>query len=424
MSETVGDDVAQAAPGRPVRHGRQRPQSPGRELVKFTASALAILLIASAAVGAYAVFDTLNQVKSNAVDISLPGSTPPPPPPGIGAIEGGFNMLIVGTDNDANQGDAFGVRDATLNDVNILLHVSADHQNAVALTLPRDLVIPQPECTNPDTGETFGETSAEPLNDAYERGGLACIVNTVSSVTGIDIGYAGLVSFNGVIALSDAVGGVPVCLAAPLVDPGANLDLPAGESVISGATALAFLRTRYSIGDRSDLSRISNQQSFMASLLRTVRSDSTLNNPAKLYSLARVAADHMTFSTSLAEPAAMIALALSLKDIPLDNVVFVQFPVVDSTDFSGKVQPEQPLADELMSMIANDQAFSLAPDSVGNGVELQGGGETPTAEPSAPADPSATANPTDPAATGAPVVPGLTGQTGAQSTCSKAFPGE
>ncbi len=421
MSETTGATETSRAPGRPVQHGRQRRRSAGRDLLKLTASALAVLLVSASAVGAYAVFDTLGQVSSNAVDISAPGETPPPPPPGIGAIEGGFNMLIVGNDNDASQGDTFGVREATLNDVTMVLHVSADHQHAVVLTLPRDLVIDHPECTDPVTGDVSPPLTAEPINDAWERGGLACVNATVESVTGLNIDYAAAVSFNGVIALSNAIGGVAVCLAEPVFDPYSGLDLPAGESVISGGTALAFLRTRHGIGDGSDLSRISNQQSFLSSLLRAVRSESTLSDPAKLYGLARVAAAQMTFSTSLAAPAAMISLALTLKDIPLQNVLFVQYPVVDSSDYEGKVEPDQPLADNVMAMIANDQAFSLAPDAAGSGVVVEGGGAAP------PADPSGTAAPADPSVSPAPTVPpvvgGLTGQTGAESTCTAAFSG-
>lgn len=419
VSETAGDDVARPALGTPVRHGHQRRQSAARELLKFTGSALAVLLISSAAVGAYAVFDTLGQVKSNAVDISAPGEAPPAPP-GIGAIEGGFNLLIVGTDNDANQGDTFGERDATLNDVNMVLHVSADHQHAVAVALPRDLVVPLPACTNPDTGESFEEVSAQPINDAWERGGLACVNATVESVTGLNIDYAGVVSFNGVIALSNAVGGVEVCLAEPIFDPYSGLDLPAGPSVISGGTALAFLRTRHGVGDGSDLARISNQQSFLSSLLRTVRSDNTLSDPAKLYGLARVAADQMAFSTSLANPAAMISLALTLKDIPLQNVLFVQYPVAESSDFSGKVVPAQPLADELMALLQSDQPFTLPADAAGEGVVVDG--ETPAATPSdTPADSAAPTSSADPGAP--PTLDGLRGQSGAEKTCASANAG-
>lgn len=404
----------------PPRHGRLPKRSGTRTLLKLLSGTLAVLLVSSASVAAYAVYDTLNRVQSNAVDISNPGSTPPPPPPGFGAIEGGFNLLVVGTDNDASQGLEFGERDATLNDVNILLHVSADHQNAVAVSLPRDLVIPHPECSDPETGETFDSMSAQPLNDAWERGGLGCVVATVNGFTGVDIGYAATVSFNGVIALSEAVGGVPVCLAEPVEDSDSGLNLPAGENVISGPTALAFLRTRKAIGDGSDLSRISNQQSFMASLLRTVRSNETLNDPVKLYGLAQVAADHMKFSTSLASPSSMIALALSLKDLPLENVQFVQYPVVDSSDFSGKVEPKQPLADQLMGLIINDQPFTLQPGAVGNGVEATPGGEVvPPVEASAPPvdGSSGTEAPSPPTPL---VLEGLPGQNGAETTCTKA----
>jgi LCP family protein required for cell wall assembly len=407
-----------------VRPGRLPRHSGTRALLTFTGAALAVLLVSTTAVAGYAVLSTVGTVSSNAIDITGPSGTPPPEPPAFGAIEGGFNLLVVGTDNDANQGEEFGDRDATLNDVNILLHVSDDHQSAVAISLPRDLVIAHPECTDPETGEVFDAMFSQPLNDAYERGGLGCVVNTVTELTALPIDYAAVVSFNGVIALSNAVGGVPVCLVDPIEDPESGLNLPAGESVISGGTALAYLRARYGVGDGSDLSRISNQQAFLSSLLRTVRSDQTLSDPVKLYGLAHVAAENMRFSTSLANPATMISLALSLKDIPLEKIVFVQYPVVDSAEFSGKVEPNQELADQLMALVQSDQPFLLPDGSTGNGVESGDAGEaappaeTPVTEPPA-TDPEA---PTDGTETpvAPPVLEGLSGQTAGETTCAKA----
>lgn len=411
-----------------VRHGRLPRRSAARTALTFTGAALAVLLVSGAAVAGYAVLSTVGTVSSNAIDITTPGGTPPPEPPAFGAIEGGFNLLIVGTDNDANQGEEFGDRDATLNDVNILLHVSDDHQSAVAISLPRDLVIEHPECTNPETGEVFGATFAQPLNDAYERGGLGCVVNTVSGLTGLPVDYAAVVSFNGVIALSNAVGGVPVCLVEPIEDPESGLNLPAGESVISGSTALAYLRARYGVGDGSDLSRISNQQAFLSSLLRTVRSGQTLSDPVKLYGLAHVAAENMRFSTTLANPATMISLALSLKDIPLEKIVFVQYPVVDSSEFSGKVEPNQVLAEQLMALVQSDQPFLLPDGSTGNGVEAGAGAppaEQPVAEPPAtdPAAPAPVEGSETPAPVTPPVLEGLSGQTAGETTCAKANSG-
>lgn len=88
----------------------------------------------------------------------------------LSAFTGGFNMLVVGTDNDPDQSAAFGERDATLNDVNILLHVSADHTNATAVSIPRDLVTPIPACTKTDGTGTAPAMAAQPINTSFGEG--------------------------------------------------------------------------------------------------------------------------------------------------------------------------------------------------------------------------------------------------------------
>ncbi|MCI2957710.1 LCP family protein [Agromyces atrinae] len=399
-------------------------QNGALDALKVVAISLSVVLVAAVGIVGYAVVDTWNSVQSNAVDITGDGIVPPAPA-SIGALEGGFDMLIVGTDNDADQGDAFGARDATLNDVNIWLHVAADHSTAVAVSLPRDLVIPHPECTDPATGESFSAMSAQPLNVAYSRGGLSCVVDTVESLTGAEIGYAGTVSFNGVIALTDAVGGVPVCLVEPINDPLADLDLPAGTSIVEGETALAFLRTRHGVGDGSDLARISVQQSYLSSLLRTVKSDATFSDPLTLYRIARVAADHMTLSTTLANLTTMASMALTLKDIDLEKVVFVQLPVVGDPDNPGKVIPDEAKTEELLALVLSDQPFTLA-GPVGSGVVV-----TPTEEPAPPAEPEEPTEPVDPEApateeppvVAAPPTLEVPGTNAAQETCATPFGG-
>lgn len=91
---------------------------------------------------------------------------------------------------------------------------------------------------------------------------------TLENLTSMDIGYAGLITFDGVIAMSNAIGGVKVCLTEPIVDPKTDLDLPAGTNKLKGKEALQFLRTRAGVGDGSDVSRISNQQVFMSAMVR------------------------------------------------------------------------------------------------------------------------------------------------------------
>lgn len=393
-----------------ARHGRLKKSNPYATLLKGTALALAVVLVSASSVAAYAVWSFGNRVEANAIDITVGDSTVPPPQ--LGSYANGFNILLVGVDNDAGQSKAYGKRDATLNDVNILVHVSADHSDAVVVSIPRDLIVPHPECADAKTGDAFGAMSARPVNEAMSRGGLPCVVKTVSELTGLDIPYAGLVSFSGVIQMSDAVGGVPICLDESIDDLKSGLRLPAGTSIVEGKTALAFLRNRRGVGDGSDLARISSQQIYMASLMRKVQGDGTLTDIPKLISLANAAAANIQLSTSLANIDTMVSMALALKDIDLDRLLFVQYPgTTGDTNFPGKVMPLQDLADEMFAKLAADEPFSL-PDT------------TPTHEPTPVETPPATPGATEPAPepTREPL-DGLTGQTAQDRSCAKAFTG-
>jgi len=120
--------------------------------------------------------------------------------------KGGFNVLIVGSDTRAGQGEGFEFVDTELNDVNLLVHVSENHQNAVVISFPRDLLLDIPACPTPDETESTPRTMA-PLNTTMGIGGLPCVALTIEQLTGLDVGYAGLMTFAGVAQLSTAVGG-------------------------------------------------------------------------------------------------------------------------------------------------------------------------------------------------------------------------
>jgi hypothetical protein len=58
----------------------------------------------------------------------------------------------------------------------------------------------------------------------------------------------------------------------------------------------------------------------------------------------------------------MVSIALALRDIPLENVVFVQYPGATGGQgvYAGKVQPLQAEADALFAAIKADQPISLS----------------------------------------------------------------
>jgi hypothetical protein len=89
--------------------------------------------------------------------------------------------------------------------------------------------------------------------------------------------------------------------------------------------AQSFLRTRYGVGDRGDLSRISNQQVFMSALFRKIQTDGVLRNPVKLYSLASAAIANINPSDTL-NPVTLVSTALALKGVGSANTVFLQYP--------------------------------------------------------------------------------------------------
>ena len=189
--------------------------------------------------------------------------------------------------------------------------------------------------------------------------------------------------------------------------------LTPGHHLLVGADALAFLRNRHGVGDGSDLARIGSQQQYLSSLLRTIKSSSTLSDPTKVYGLAQAVAQNITPSTSLRGADTLVSLALALKDIDLSKVVFVSYPVTAYVDDPNKVQPVDDLAVQLVERIATDQPFTLDAGATTTGSTVEG---EAAADPDAPATPAPTDSPETP-----DVIEGLQGQTAAEQTCANPF---
>src|SRR5690606_28350026 len=233
-----------------------------------------------------------------------------------------------------------------LNDVNILVHVSEEPRRITAVSFPRDLMLPIPECTR-DDGSTTWAMSKQPLNSAYMDAGLNCVARTITELTGQDIEFAASVTFGGVIEITNAIGGVDVCLANPIKDYYTGLDMEAGTHTVKGLEALQFLRTRHGVGDGSDLGRIGNQQQYMSSLVRKLISGEVLGNVGTVLKLADTGLNNLEASTSLANPMTIAQIALAVKSVPFEDIVFVQYPTLEDPDDPNKVVPNTSAATTL-----------------------------------------------------------------------------
>lgn len=396
-----------------------------RRFLKVGGIVVAVLLTASIAVAAFVAADYINRLNDGAVALE---DAPEVEPPAISAYPGEFSVLLVGTDECGEVSSGLlGVRcseadGGVLNDVNLLVHVSAEPRAVTVVSFPRDLMIPTSECTRTD-GSTASATDKSQINSIYENAGVSCIAKTITDLSGVEIPFAAKIDFDGVMEVTDAIGGVEVCIGGEGIhDDQTALDWEPGPRTVSGYEALQFIRTRYGVGDGSDMARVSNQQQYMSRLVKKIMSDEVLSDPGKLLSLANTVVDNIDPSTELGNPVRIAQLALSIKDVPFEDFVFVQYPVFADPDDSDRVIPNYDAAETLWTALAAGQPVQITGDASNNGgVELvdPGTGATDgTDAPPADDAPATDAPATDAPAPRATLDPSISGQTADQETCA------
>ncbi|KFG75178.1 LCP family protein [Streptomyces mutabilis] len=345
-------------PGRRARRRPAQKKSKGKKVLLWTGGTMAFVVLAACTAG-YLYLEHLNDNIQ-----SLPDD---------GASTGGFqkdkaiNILLIGTDKRTGAGnEGYGdTGSAGHADTTILLHVSKDRSNATALSIPRDLIVDIPDCP---TAQEDGSTKVIPgstgvrFNNSLGQSGRtpSCTMRTVTELTGVTPDNFMVADFNAVKTLTSAVGGVEVCLAKDINDPDSHLNLPAGKHTIEGEDALAFVRTRHSVGFGGDLSRIEIQQQFLSALMRKLKSDDTLTSPSKMLKLAEAGTEALTVDSRLDDIGKLKDLGLELGKLNTKNLTFATVPVKDNPAEETPVTvvlQEEP-AQQVFDMIRNDVSFT------------------------------------------------------------------
>lgn len=312
---------------------------------------------------------------------------------------GPINILVMGSDTrDGEANCALGggcAKTATTSnttaeaqganaDVIMVVHVSADRSNATVLSIPRDTVVKIPACTY--NGSTI-PARTDRIN-ASLMGGPSCTAQTVGQLTGITINHFVVIDFAGVVTMSDAIGGVSVCVDNNVYDTYSHLKLAKGTHTLEGKAALQFLRTRHGFGDGGDVGRTIAQHLFLSSMIREVESASTLANPVKVYNLADAATKAVTVDDDLGSVTALSSLLLEIKDIPSSRITFVTTP----TDYNPANKNElivAPNAEAIFTKIANDESLSHKKTASTTSPKTSSSSGTPSATPSASSSSSA-----------------------------------
>ncbi|SFQ20566.1 cell envelope-related function transcriptional attenuator common domain-containing protein [Amycolatopsis arida] len=321
------------------RRGRRAGHAVGRVLLALLS---AVALVATGY--AYTRLDDLRDNVHTTDALDLHDEDPVAPP----ADDGATDILLVGTDARTDmQGNPLpldvlralrteskaGINTDTL----ILLRVPKDGGRPTGVSIPRDTWVSVPQGGHAKINSVYGVAKAaaaerlrrEGARDqaAIEResdqAGRRALVKTVQEFTQVRIDHYAEVGLLGFYLLTEALGGVKVCLRHATEDKDSGADFRAGPQVVSGGEALSFVRQRKNL-PRGDLDRIVRQQAFLASALHQVLSAGTLTNPGKLDQLTDAVHRSLVTDPDLD----LLKFAEQAKDIASGDIEFVTIPVV------------------------------------------------------------------------------------------------
>ncbi|WP_083280743.1 LCP family protein [Corynebacterium sp. HMSC05E07] len=342
----------QAAPSQSAP-ATQRGSTPLKAIVAFLSAVVLVL----SGVGYFTVGKLGNDI-SSASNLSL-GNDGGFKDQGI---DGAVDILLVGKDSRTDaKGNPLseqeladlhaGVDEGEENtDTIMVIRIPNDGSRATAVSIPRDTYVHDSEFGNTKINAVFAlhksaameeltqenaeaeaegkkpphtEKEMEQLSTEAGRTGLISMVRTLTDVSVDHYAEVGLLGF---VLLTDAVGGVDVCLNDDVDDPMSGAKFPAGRQTLHGAEGLSFVRQRYEL-PRGDLDRIVRQQAYMASLTSKVLDSGTLTSPGKLNKIA----DAVERSVVIDDDWDIMGFVTQLAGLAGGNVTFTTIPVTSIT---------------------------------------------------------------------------------------------
>jgi LCP family protein required for cell wall assembly len=232
---------------------------------------------------------------------------------------GAMNLLMLGLDTRAGW-EAAG--ESSRSDTILVLHISASHDNAYMISIPRDMIATIPA----DKAMGFNG-STEKINAAYYygsqngrgwTGGAKLATKTVHNLTGINFNGVVVIDFDGFKGMLEALGGVHMCVDKDMwsshytVDSkgkvsyakGANPDYPPSNALwfrkgcrdMAPWEALEFSRLRHS--SNGDYDRQRHQQQLLRAMATKATSKGIMTSPSKVTAILKAAGSSLKMDTN------------------------------------------------------------------------------------------------------------------------------
>ena len=326
-----GRDI-KAAPTQTVNL-RQKGPAPVLGLLIF----LSVLVLGLSGAGYYVAGNTFSKGPTIGGDKSTFGQ----------AADGATDILLVGSDSRSDaEGNALtpdeinmlraGDEENDNTDTIMVIRIPNDGSSATAVSIPRDTYIHDAKNGNMKINGVYGTYKNERKAELSQKGGIEgakleeesknagrkALMDTVSNLSGIKIEHYAEVGLLGFVLLTDAVGGVDVCLNEAVDDEFSGAKFKAGRQTLNGPDALSFVRQRHGL-PRGDLDRVVRQQVFMASIVNKVLSSGTLSSPSKFADLSEAVRRSVKLDANL-DPA---QFAMQMQNLAGGNVQFSTIPV-------------------------------------------------------------------------------------------------
>ncbi|WP_257995485.1 LCP family protein [Corynebacterium aurimucosum] len=277
-------------------------------------------------------------------------------------IDGAVDILLVGKDSRTDaKGNPLseqeladlhaGVDEGEENtDTIMVIRIPNDGSRATAVSIPRDTYVHDEDFGNTKINAVFALHKADKMEQLQQENaeaeaagekpphtekemekesteaGRAGLISMVHKLTDVNVDHYAEVGLLGFVLLTDAVGGVDVCLNDAVDDPMSGAKFPAGRQTLQGSEGLSFVRQRYEL-PRGDLDRIVRQQAYMASLTSKVLDSGTLTSPGKLNKIA----DAVERSVVIDDGWDIMGFVTQLAGLAGGNVTFTTIPVTSIT---------------------------------------------------------------------------------------------
>lgn len=328
------------------RDARRRFSTARRGVVAVAAAAVLV-----AAGVTWKVMDGIDDGVKTGQVLDVPGSPD--------AADGATDILLVGNDSrtdtegrplpdDVLKQLRTEQKSGTATDTLVLIRVPDRGGRAAAVTIPREVRVPIPDAGDGPINTAYGvakqraETALRGQGVTDERrlaresddAGRKVLVQVVQQLTGIRVDRYAELNLYGFYLISEAVGGVDVCLKADTVDSDSGATFKAGRQSVSGGDALSFVRQRRGL-PRGELDRIVRQQVFMQGLADKVLSTGTLTDPAKVSRLT----DTLKRTVAIDADWNVLDFARRMQELAAGNVEFLTAPATTTPDGTTTADP-------------------------------------------------------------------------------------